>query len=86
MEYVDCCYFCVSTFQLIPILSIALSQKDKGDLYIEPVFKDAVLFAQKLEKTGIFHHIIIIPHDEIYSKHFKSTHPGLFNHWEIVKS
>lgn len=86
MEYVDNCYFCVSTFQLIPILSIALSQKTKGDLYIEPVFKDAVVFAQKLEKTGIFRHVTVIPHDEIYRKHFKSTHPGLYNHLEIVKS
>lgn len=86
MEYLDCCFFCTSTFQLMPIISLTLSLNMKGDLYIDPQFKDAELLAKKMYNTGLFQHVIIIPHDEIYNKLFKSKRPGLYNHLEIVKS
>lgn len=86
MEKINCCFFCTSTFQLLPIISLVLSLNLKGDLYIEPVFRDVEAIVDRIKALNIFKHIVIIPHDEIYNKFFKSKHSGLYNHIEIAKT
>ncbi|MBO7426494.1 MAG: hypothetical protein J6U23_12555 [Clostridiales bacterium] len=81
----DSCYFCTSTYQLFSILSLAISRKEKADLYIDPQFKDAEIFAQRIELLGIFDSVFIIDSKKIYSKYI-SRESGLINHLQIART
>ena len=64
------CYFCISPFQLYPIISLALSRKERADLYIDPQFKDACKISDQIQKTGIFENIVIIDREQIFKEFF----------------
>lgn len=77
------CYFCTSTYQLFSILSLALSKNEKADLFIDPQFKNANEFAQKIEAEHIFEHVYIIDSDRIYREHI-SHDSGILNKLQIA--
>lgn len=81
----DSCYFCTSTFQIFAILSLACERKENSDLYIDPQFSDAELFAKRIEDTGIFDSVKLIDSDSIYKK-YMSYGPGVKNHLQIANS
>lgn len=81
----DTCYFCTSPFQLFGILGLAVSRKEKCDLYIDPQFKSAKCIAEKISQLGLFDNVVIINSEAIYHKYF-SYNKGIRNHFQIAKS
>ena len=81
----DSCYFCTSTYQLFSIISLAISRKEKADLYIDPQFKNAEVFAERIESQKIFDNVYIIDSKKIYKKYI-SRESGLINHLQIART
>lgn len=59
------CYFCTTPYQIMGALSIAISNNDKGDLYIVPQFIEAKECASRLQKLGIFNRVKVVDTDAI---------------------
>ena len=78
-------YFCTSAYQLLSVLSLAQERKDQGDLYIDPQFKGAEEYAERLSLTGLFHKVRVIDSEKIYGK-FYTKRQGFINHIQIAKS
>lgn len=57
------CYFCTTPYQVMGALSIAISNNDKGDIYIVPQFIGAKEIASKLQKLGIFNRVKVVDLD-----------------------
>ena len=76
MLFRDSCYFCTSTFQLLPIISLAVQRKEQADLYIDPDFDNACNYAERIRELNIFCNVIVIDSKSIYSKFF-TTDKGL---------
>ena len=72
----DSCYFCTSTYQLLPIISLAIQRKEEADIYIDPDFEKAYEYADKLRKLNIFCNVVVIDSKSIYNKLF-TTNKGL---------
>lgn len=85
MEIREACYFCTSTFQLFPIISLVLSRSEKADLYIDPQFKAAHIYAERIRSLGVFESVIVIRHEEIMQRYF-SHRKGFLNHVQIARS
>lgn len=81
----DTCYFCTSPYQLFGILSIAQSRNEAADLYIDPQFSDAEVFAERIRTLNLFDNVVVIDSEKIYSKFF-SCRKGFINHLQIVRS
>lgn len=81
----DSCYFCTSPFQFFSILSLSIEQKEIADLYIDPQFSGATLFAEKIKETGIFHDVVVINSSNIYGQYMRSG-PGIKNHLQIANT
>ena len=81
----DSCYFCTSIFQMFSILSLAISRKEKADLYLDPQFKDVEDYAERIRATGIFEDVRIIDSKKIYDRYI-SRESGLINHLQIART
>lgn len=66
----DSCYFCTSTFQLLPIISLAIHRNEKADLYIDPDFDGAYKYADKIRQMNIFCDVIVIAANFDYKKYY----------------
>lgn len=81
----DSCYFCTSPFQFFSILALAIERKEIADLYIDPQFSGAALFADRIRKKYIFHSVNVINSTKIYNKYMRSK-PGIKNHLQIANT
>lgn len=81
----ETCYFCTSPFQLLSILSLAAQRDEQADLYIDPQFTDAALFAEGIRETGLFEHVTVMDADAVYRRFF-TAEEGLKNHIQIARS
>ena len=81
----DSCYFCTSSFQLFAITALAIERKETADLYIDPQFKDAEIFAARLKGLDIFQNVELIDSKRIYGK-YMSAGPGFINHLQIANT
>lgn len=81
----DSCYFCTSTFQLFAIISLALSRNESADLYIDPQFTGADVFAKRIRDKKIFENVVVIGSERIYKK-YMTAGPGLRNHLQIANT
>lgn len=85
MQERDSCYFCTSSYQLFAIIALAVERKEKADLYIDPQFIDADVFANRIRATHIFENVVLIDSKRIYGT-FMSAGPGLRNHFQIANT
>lgn len=81
----DSCFFCTSPFQFFSILALATEQQEIADLYIDPQFSGAALFAERIKGKNIFHNVEVINSSKIYNKYMRSK-PGIKNHLQIAKT
>ena len=79
----DSCFFCTSPFQFFSILALATEQQEIADLYIDPQFSGAALFAERIKEKNIFHNVEVINSSKIYNKYMRSK-PGIKNHLQII--
>ncbi len=81
----DSCYFCTSPFQFFSILALAIERKESADLYIDPQFSGAALFAKRIKDKNIFHNVEVINSNKIYNRYMRSK-PGIKNHLQIANT
>ena len=60
MIFRDSCYFCTSTYQLFPIISLAIHRNETADLYIDPDFDGAFKYADRIRNLKIFCNVVVI--------------------------
>lgn len=83
MNIVDACYFCTTPYQMITSMILCRNNNEKADIYIDPQFKQANLYADNLRKTGLFSRVSVIDTTSIDNhKNKKST---FLMHLGIVK-
>ena len=85
MRILNACFFCTTPFQILSAVNISLMNNEKADIYIGAHFPQAIEYASRLEKIGIFEKVIIIDEEKIHKKYLKNNR-GFFNHLEIAKS
>lgn len=85
MIYRDTCYFCTSTFQLFPIIALAFYRGEEADLYIDPQFQNAEVFAERINKNKLFCNVIVLNSQEIHKKYLPAKNE-LLKHFQMAYS
>lgn len=64
------CIFCASPYNIITAVSIVKKMNIIADLYIDPSFQNAKLYADETRKLDLFNNVIYI-NPQVYEKHFR---------------
>ena len=81
----DTCYFCTSSFQLIPIMALALERGETADLYIDPQFKNINQLAEQLQDAGLFCNVVVIDSKLVHKKYLTAK-SAVLKHFQIARS
>lgn len=81
----DTCYFCTSTFQLLPIMTLAFYRDEEADLYIDPQFQNAKIIAERINKTQLFRNVVVLNTKEIHKKYLPAKNE-LLKHFQMAYS
>ncbi len=56
----DICYICTTPFQLMTVLSIQIENGLNADLFIDPQFEEAQVYAERIKQIHAFNNVYII--------------------------
>ncbi|MBR6173791.1 MAG: hypothetical protein IKQ49_11600 [Eubacterium sp.] len=60
MKCLDAMYICTTPLQVMSAVSLAMTRKERADLYIDPQFEDAISLAQRIREERIFENVVTL--------------------------
>ncbi len=83
MDYLDACYFCTTPYQMITSMIMCKNNREKADIYIDPQFRQAKLYADNLKKIGLFNRVSLV--DTTGIDNHKNSNNTVIMHLGIAK-
>ena len=60
MKRMDAMYICTTPFQIMSAISLALENREKADIYIDPQFENAEELGERIRSQGIFDSVVVL--------------------------